>query len=284
MAHGAEAHVGAHRMSALLCSAMPLAVRKRIAVWLNRQRWIPRHQWRAAGLVRDLARSDPDGYHRFLWSNHLGYAESYEPRQRFGPANIRPERHLLFDDLRAFLLGRGLRPESDIRSVLEVGCSLGHLLHYMEANLFPGATRLEGFDIDRYAIDKGNAWLRERRSRVRLTAADMALLDQALEQGRTYDVVLCAGVLMYLREEPATEVLASMLRRADRVLVLSGLSHPREDNARLAHSEPRRADGAFRHNFDAMVERVGGRVVFRRWSPSAPRGWNPPYFVFCERS
>lgn len=270
-------------MNALVHGALPLGLRKRMALWMNRQRWIPGGGWRAAALLGDLARSDPDEYHRFLWSHHLAYAESYEPQQRFGDANIRPERHLLFEDLRAFLRGEGLSPESDVRSVLEVGCSLGHLLHHMETSVFPGAARLEGFDIDRQAIESGNAWLREHGSRVRLMAADMTRMDDALEPGRRYDLVVCAGVLMYLREEPATEVLAAMLRRAERLVVLSGLSHPEHDNSRLAHSVPRSADGSFRHNFDAMVARVGGRVLFRRWSASAPRGWNPPYFVFCSR-
>lgn len=277
----AETYI-ASGMNALVYGALPLGLRKRMALWMKRQAWIPERGWRAARLLGDLARSDPDAYHRFLWSHHLAYAESYEPGQRFGAANLRPERRLLFEDLRSFLRGQGVTPESDIRSVLEVGCSLGHLLHYMETSVFPGAARLEGFDIDRQAIEAGNAWLRTQGSRVRLQSADMVSIDSALEPQRRYDVVVCAGVLMYLREEPATEVLAAMLRRAERLVVLSGLSHPEHDNSRLAHSVPRDTDGAFRHNFDAMAARAGARVLFRRWSAAAPRGWNPPYFVFCS--
>ena len=269
------------RVVSLLRTVVPLDWRKRAAVWVGRQARIPNRHWHAANLVRDLGETDPDAYHRFLWSNHLAYAQSYEPEKRFGPSNIRPERHLLFQNLREFL---GVEvADRDIRSMLEVGCSLGHLLQYVESQVFPTARVLEGLDIDEYAVRKGNLWLKARGSRARLIAADMAAMDAVLETDKVYDVVLCAGVLMYLREEQAACVVQSMLRRAGRLLVLSGLAHPHQDNSKLVRSEPRARDGAFIHNLDAMVTRAGGSILFRRWDALAAPGCNTPYFLFCSR-
>jgi hypothetical protein len=153
----------------------------------------------------------------------------------------------------------------------------------METDLFPAAQVLEGFDIDEHAVRSGNAWLAGQGSRVRLSTADMTRMDAALPSDARYDIVLCAGVLMYLGEEQAAGVVQAILSRAAKLLVITGLAHPRMDNRELARSEPRSRDGAFRHNLDAMVERAGGKVRFRRWAASAPLGWNPPYFVFCDR-
>ncbi len=262
--------------ASLLCNFLPLGLRKHAASWVGRQSWIPERHWRAVALVRDLVQRDPEAYHRFLWSRHLGYAESYEPDERFG--TLRPERQLLFQDLRRFLEDR----VHEVQSVLEVGCSLGHVLRAAERELFAHARILEGLDIDSYAVGKGNERLRREGSRVRLITADMSRMDEVLPPERQYDVVLCAGVLMYLKEEAATRVLKSMLDRA-RLLVLSGLAHPEFDNHNMARSQPRARDGSFIHNLDAMVAACGGTVLFRRWQGSAPRGWNPPYFLFCQR-
>jgi SAM-dependent methyltransferase len=249
---------------------------------MGRQRWLPDGPARAVSLVRDLAECDPDAYHRFLWSHHLGYAESYEPRKRFGPANLRPERRLLFEMLRRFLREIGVA-QAGIGSVLEVGCSLGHLLRFVETDVFRAASVLEGLDIDEYAVRSGNRWLEDQGSRVRLMVADMADMDAVLERDQVYDVVLCAGVLMYLRQEQAARVVESMLRRARTVLVLSGLAHPERDNKELARSQARARDGTFVHNLDAMVSAAGGTVLWRRWDAGAPPGWNTPYFVFGAR-
>ncbi len=261
----------------LLRTVLPLSLRKQAASWIGRQTWIPERHWRAAELVRDLARRDPEAYHRFLWSRHIGYAESYEPAERF--AALKPERQLLFEDLGRFL-GDRVR---EVESVLEVGSSLGHLLRAAETDLFPNARILHGLDIDAYAVRAGNEWLRGQRSRARLITADMVRMGEVLESGRQYDVVLCAGVLMYLKEDAATAVVKEMLHRG-RLLVLSGLSRQGIDNRHMPRSQARECDGSFIHNFDAMVGRCGGSVHFRRWQGSAPRGWNPPYFVFCGRT
>ena len=76
-------------------AAVPLRARMRMAVVVGRSR-LPGAEWWSAELVRDLAERDLNAYHRFLWSNHLAYARTYEPEARFGDARIHPTRHLLF--------------------------------------------------------------------------------------------------------------------------------------------------------------------------------------------
>ena len=259
---------------------VPLSVRQRIARWLGRQAWLaPRHWW-VTELLRDQAERDPDAYHRFLWTHHLGYAETYEVPRRFGAANIHQTRHLLFADLRAHLRGRGVDPR-DIRSVFEVGCSMGYLLRFIETDVFPGAHTLAGIDIDRYAIRAGSDWLATQGSKVRVAAGDMADLDQVLGAQR-FDVLLCAGVLMYLNRAAAADVVRAMLRHAGRVVALAGLAHPERDNGELEESDVRRRDGTFIHNFDAMVRQGGGRVVARRWEGPRVVDGNTIYFVLAE--
>jgi SAM-dependent methyltransferase len=233
-------------------------------------------------LLRDFAAADPDGYHRFLWSHHLAYADTYDAARRCGPENLNATRRLLFDDLAALLAARGPAP-TDVRAVLEVGCSLGYLLRHLETALFPHATALDGIDIDRRAIAEGRDRLARDGSRVRLYEGDMAAL-ASLVGARRYDVVLCAGTLMYLREAPAADVVAALLARTQPggVLVLAGLAHPERDNAALEASVPRTRDGTWIHNLDAMVARGGGRVLRRRWEGARLVDGNTVYFVFAE--
>lgn len=266
-----------------LRSALPLPVRKGLAVMLGRQRWLPDRAWWVLELLRDYAEREPDQFHRFLWSHHLGYAETYEIERRFGEERIHPTRRMLFDDLARVLRERGTDPERDIHSVFEVGCSLGYLLRFLETGLFRSAEVLEGMDIDRYAVEAGSTHLATLGSRVRLHHGDMAALEEILD-GRRFDVLLCAGVLMYLQEAPAAAVVASILRHTGRLAAFAGLAAPGNDNRELAASTPRTRDGTFIHNIDRMVERVGGRVVFRRWEGASEVDGNTIYFVFAAPS
>ena len=261
---------------------LPLAARRQLALWLNARSWLSpaTRQWWTAELLRDFAERDPDGYHRFLWSNHLAYASSYDAGARFGAENLNATRRLLFSELTAALPATGIPTAADVRSVLEVGCSLGYLLRYLETETFRAATLLEGIDIDRRAVTEGQAWLAAAGSRVRLLEADMAALARVAGD-RRYDVVLCAGTLMYLREPVAGTVVAEMLARTSGVLALAGLAHPERDNAQLTASVVRERDGTWIHNLDAMVSRAGGRVVRRRWDGARVVDGNTVYFVFA---
>ena len=261
-------------------ATVPLRVRKRMAVLVGRSR-LPGAEWWSAELVRDLAEGDLNGYHRFLWSNHLAYAATYEPEARFGAEHLHPTRHLLFGELAEVLAERGMDPRRDVRTVLEVGCSLGYLLRHAETALFPAARVLDGMDIDAYAIARGRERLQAEGSRVRLAVGDATALPGVFSQPG-YDVVLCAGVLMYLRERDAAAAVAAMLARTDGVLALAGLAHPEMDNARLAASVPRASDRSLIHNLDEMVERAGGRILRRRWEGARQVDGNTVYFVFAE--
>jgi SAM-dependent methyltransferase len=263
----------------LFRATIPLAIRKGLARVVGRQAWLRARYWWVQELLRDFAERDPNAYHRFLWAHHLGYAETYEVSLRFGPDKLHPTRRLLFDELVDGLAQEGSRPEA-ISSVFEVGCSLGYNLRFLETEVFRNAKVLEGCDIDAYAVMQGDAYLRQLGSRVRASVCDMQDLDRRLD-GRTYDVIVCAGVLMYLRAAEAEQVVAAILRHTSKLAVFAGLADPERDNAGLEQSRPRPRDGTFIHNLDWMAMRAGGRVVRRRWEGSHDVGGNTVYFVFA---
>jgi SAM-dependent methyltransferase len=261
---------------------LPLAVRKHLAIWLDRQRWLRSGKWWAVELLRDFAEKDISAYHRFLWSNHMAYAETYDVEQRIGARHINQTRHMLFDDLIRLLRKRGSDPSHDVRSIFEVGCSLGYLLRYLETEIFPSAELLEGIDIDDKAVTEGERHLRSTGSRVRLYAGDMDALPDILG-ARIFDLIFCCGVLMYVTEEEAQKVVTTMLDHAG-LVVITGLAHADMDNSRLDAPAIRERDGTFIYNIDRMVERAGGRVVFRRWEGDRMVDGNTVYFVVGERS
>ncbi len=261
---------------------IPLRARLSIVAWLGRHAWAPKRGRLSIELLRDFAERDPTACHRFLWANHLAYAETYEVAGRFGAERINETRHLLFEDLGRYLTGIGVDPETDIGSVFEVGCSLGYLLRHLETGLFQGATTLEGIDIDRYAIEQGSTHLAAIGSKVHLTTADMGELD-AILAGRTIDVILCAGTLLYLPEDEARAVVRSIVEHAGVVAVFAGLAHPDQDNSSLAASTVRERDATFTHDLDGMVRDGGGQVVWRRWEGPRVVDGNTVYFVFARR-
>jgi SAM-dependent methyltransferase len=254
----------------------PLAARKAAAIALDRV-W-PGHHW-VRPLLAEMAERDLESFHRFLWSHHLSYADTYDVARRFGAANIRGSRHLLLQDLRTALAGQGRRAE-EVRSVFDTGCSLGYLLRHLEQDVFPSAEVLEGIDIDDQAIARGSAYLGSLGSKVRLHAGDLALLDRVMGS-RTFDVVLCAGVLMYVRPPTAAAAVATMLAHCSGLVAMSGPAHPERDNGELPEAATRARDRSLLHNFDAMVRDAGGRVVARRWEGPRVVDGNTVYFVIA---
>ncbi len=267
----------------VLRRAVPLSIRRTLVAGVGRQTWVPYIDWMSTELLRDFADGDPVAWHRFAWTHHLAYARDYRVDRRFGSERIHQSRRLLFDDLREYLVRQGVLPERDIRSVFEVGSSLGYLLRHVETGLFASAATLEGIDIDRKAIALGASYLTRIGSKVQLTVADMTELDRILS-GRTVDVVLCAGVLMYLSEKDAHEVVRSILRHTGVVAAIAGLAHPSVDNANLTSSDVRDSDATFIHNIDDMVLESGGEVVWRRWEGPRIVDGNTIYFVFARRT
>ena len=268
-------------MKAAVRTVLPLFFRKRLALWLNSQGGVApaRRSWWVQELLRDLAEKDINEYHKFLWSNHLSYAETYEVASRFGRENMKMSRTMFFDDLEQHLASVPMHA-ADVKSVFEVGCSLGYQLRYLETDLFPAATVLEGADIDAYAIQAGTEYLAGIGSKVRLTCQDMELLERSLGS-RQYDVILCTGVLMYLKEEEARQLVSVLLRHTGGMIGFSGLALPDRDNADMEQSVPRESDHSFIHNIDSMVKDAGGRIVARRWEGSRIVDGNTIYFVFA---
>ena len=125
---------------------LPLSVRKRLCILITSQKWVDSdlRYWWTIELLRDYREKDINAYHQFLWRNHLGYALSYEKDVRFGKEQMVKSRVMFFSDLRDHLNRIGINPSSDVRSVLEVGCSLGYQLQFLETDLFHAATELEG--------------------------------------------------------------------------------------------------------------------------------------------
>jgi SAM-dependent methyltransferase len=264
-------------------SALPLSVRKRLAIALNRQKCLQDSvkYWWTRELLQDFAEGDRNEYHRFLWSNHLAYALTYEVDFKYGSGKLPGSRRLFVQDLQNHLNGQGSGSEN-VRSVFDVGCSLGYQLRYMETDVFPSATILEGIDIDRYAVSQGNDHLRKSGSRIRLMYGDIRNLDRAMGDN-TYEIVISTGTLMYLDEEGAARVVATMTEHCGIMIGVSGPAHPYVDNGGLRHSIIRDPDGSFIHNLDSMIERSGWKVCGRRWEGTRRVDGHTIYFVFAIR-
>ncbi len=262
---------------------LPLEIRKRLAIWVNRQIWLGdnRRSWWAQELIRDFIKKDINDYHKFLWANHLTYASSYEVEQRFGEENMKESRRMFFFDFNSLLTKKGFLVNGNVKSIFEVGCSLGYQLRYLETNLFTGATVFEGIDIDRYAIQKGTEFLKSIGSKVRLKHADMEEFDAIINK-RNFDIIICTGVLMYLNEKSATRLVNKMLKHSNVLLAISDLAHPENDNSQLPHSDNRDNDMTFIHNIDSMVKEAGGKVIARRWEGRKLIDGHTIYFVFAS--
>lgn len=245
---------------------VPLTARLRMASWLARNPWVPVGDHVAMGLIRDLQLNDPKQFHKFVWANHfMGYARWYDSEQElFAPEQMQPSRLELFADLKSVLDVDLHRPRSP-QSILEVGCSQGYILRYLETRVFPDCGDLVGLDIDAAAIEKGQQYLAQSGSRVLLLQGDMEDLDRLLGP-RRFDLTIAAGVLSYLNEADATAVVSRMLQRTTGLLALAGLACIERDNRTLERSimSPTH-EGQWIHNFEKMVAASGGRVVRSRW-------------------
>lgn len=269
------------RLKRALRASIPLPLRMRLAVWLNRQSWFNR-DYLAVGLVGDLSLRDPEAFHKFLWKHHfMGYARWYDSEEElFSAEHMQPSRRMFFADLASVLRELGLQP-MDIGSILEVGCSLGYLLRHLEVEVFPGCRELVGVDIDAPAIHKGTAYLKRCGSKVVLAQADMEDLDRVLGS-RTFDLVFAAGVLSYLDEHNAARMVRALLRRTNKVLAFAGLACTSRDNGQLERSEiSPDHEQQWIHNFAAMVSAAGGRVVRSRWEGATLYNLQTVHFVFA---
>jgi SAM-dependent methyltransferase len=232
------------------------------------------------GVLADLRRRDPETLHRFLWSHHLAYAASYEIERKFEPHNINPTRHALFRQILEYYRLRGLDPHEQVRSVFDVGCSLGYLLRHIEVNLFPSAAPLKGIDIDRYAVEAGMAYLQSVRSKVELFEADLSRAAEFMA-GRQYDLILCCGVLMYTNEDTAQRALQAMFAQCRGLVGVICLAHDGRRGA-TRNSAVRTSDGAYVHDMQRMIRQAGGRPVSSIWVGTATSGSSPSHVILAE--
>jgi SAM-dependent methyltransferase len=264
-----------------LRSCIPLSLRMRLAIWLSRQRWFTR-DYIAVGLVRDLELQNPKEFHKFLWTHHfMGYARWYDSEDElFSIEQLQPSRRMFFDDLLSVIRELGLQA-SDIRSILEVGCSLGYLLRHLETEVFPGCREIMGVDIDGPAIRKGKEYLKQLGSKVVLAQGDMEDLEGILGS-RSFDLVYAAGVLSYLDEASAARLVSILLRRTNKILAFAGLACTSRKNIQLDRSEISPShEEQWMHNFEAMVSAAGGRVVRSRWEGAKQYNLQTIHFVFA---
>lgn len=261
-----------HLAKSAFWSAIPLPVRKRAAIGISRSDLISHERRLRLSMlaVGDLAVRDNRAFHRFLWSNHLAYAIYYAAEERF-QAPIEASRLQLFADLASHI------DPGSVDSVLDVGCSVGNNLRHLEQGMFGNAADLHGIDIDASAIDAGMRVLLAQGSRIRLEVGDLESLGD-----RAYDVMLCAGVLLYLDENRAAAAVQAMLSRTRQICAIAALAHADFDNRELRHSVLRAWDSSHIHNVDAMVAAAGGEVVGRRWEPGTLDGRQTIYFVFAR--
>jgi SAM-dependent methyltransferase len=246
---------------------LPLSSRMQMAIWFDRQRWLSSREYLAMGLVWDLLKESPKEFHKFVWSHHLtGYAQWYDSEELlFDVDKMQGSRKEFFGDLILVIQGLGLRT-SDIMSILEVGCSLGYLLRYLETRVFTEYSEIVGIDIDAIAIKNGNNYLGKIGSDVHLIHGDMESLEQILGP-RSFDLIFSAGVLSYLDEMDAKAVIAMMLCRTKKILALAGLPCLDRNNNTLDHSIVSSDHGGqWIHNFAAMISAAGGRVTKTRCS------------------
>jgi SAM-dependent methyltransferase len=267
-------------MARVIGIALPLSARKAL-VACGICRSLPGGFEFSMGILDDLRQRDPDTLHRFLWSNHLAYAASYEIPKRFGASNLNPSRRILFAEMETYLNSLGVEPHLDVASAFEVGCSMGYLLRHLEVEVCPSAEILHGLDIDAYAVDAGAAHLRSLQSKVRLHTADLAATEQIMGK-QIYDLVLCCGVLMYVNENTAEELVRTMLSHAGFLVGVICLAHPRGKHSALERSETRLPDGAFIHNVHRMIRRAGGRVVSSNHIESSISGSSPSHAILAE--
>ncbi len=255
--------------------ALPLRVRKPLALALAGYTPLSKRHWYATRLLEDFARRQPENFQRLIWSHHLGRAAEYERAHGLLSGQLSASRMLLARDLMAVLESRKLSP----KRVLDAGCADGHFLRHLELSLsLQNATWL-GVDIDARALRAGERRLAAAGSQIRLRRGDLCHMSDWIGE-QAFDLVLCAGVLRFFNAEHAAGIVARLLRHTLQLLALSGPAHRQCDNASLKGSEIG-ADCSYIHNLDAMVEYAGGQVLWRRWQPAGRTDGQSLYFVFA---
>lgn len=255
----------------------------KLARWIGDNRWIPQGSRWSEGLVRDLERRDPKAYHKLLWEYHLEcYGCGYEAAELFSSRKLNGTTaayDAFVQDLTANLRTLGIQGE--VRRVLDVGCSVGHVLRALELNVFPNAPVMIGIDIDGPAIGEGRAYLARVGSRIRLHTGDLERLDDVLGDQR-FGFSYAAGSLSYLNEADARKAVVSVLSRTDVLAAFVGLANPLGPNDSLPGSRFRPELGSmWTHDFAGLVRDAGWEVLSSRWEPPGGGDTQGRYSVFA---
>jgi len=272
-------HAAVRGSAGFLRLLLPLEIRKALVVRIEQLKF----RWGAdfsLGILADLRRHNPEALHRFLWSNHLAYAATYEVEKRFAASNLNPTRQILFGQIVDYYRRCALNPREQIRSVLEIGCSLGYLLRHLELYTFPDAAPLHGLDIDRHAVQTGMSYLQSVNSKVRLFEADVTRVGN-VAGNQLYDLALCCGVLMYVNKETAKATLQKIFAVSRRLVGIICLAHD-ERRRTILNSEIRKSDGAYLHDMHRMIEEVGGRLISSTFVNAAASGSSPSHVILAE--
>src|SRR5262249_47033769 len=92
-----------------------------------------------------------------------------------------------------------------------------------------------------------------------------------------YDLVLCCGVLMYVNERIAENVVRAMFAGAARLVGLICLAPPQD-----GWSGVREHDGAYIHDVDQMIRRAGGGVISLDCVDTNISGSSPSHVILAE--
>lgn len=261
--------MAASTLTALVRRILPRRLRVAMAGWFATHRGFPGANRWSEGLIRDLQESDVKEFHKFLWTHHLDrYGLAYEAGDLFssGKLNSTTQAYEAFlEDLTASAQEVG--GLEAMGSVLDVGCSVGHVLRGLETDLISDVPVLVGMDIDRHAIAAGTAFLSQVGSKIRLVAGDLEELGDVLGDER-FDFSYAAGSLSYLSEGDTREAVRAILGRTERLAAFIGLANPGVANSEMPGSRFRDELGRmWTHNFEEMVVSNGWSVVRSRWEP-----------------
>lgn len=189
---------------------------------------------------------------RDLWDR--GMAEGYIR------SAAHPHRRLLAEVIERVLDDVGERateragedPREDQRaSLLEIGCNAGPNLRVL-AERFP-SLRLEGFDINRRAIETGRRWLASEGVEARLSTGDLSRL--ASYTADSFDIVLADAVFMYVGPDRIEDAIREALRVARHALVIVDFQDA------SARPEGSYSDGKWRRDYRALLTRVDPAIT-----------------------
>ena len=158
---------------------------------------------------------------------------------------------------------------TDPSSVLEVGCSTGNNLRWLD----DGSRHVVGVDVNRGALDE----LAERLPRVESHLASARRLPF---DDQRFDLVFTAGVLIHQPDESLDEVLTEMRRCSRRWIMMAEYFAPSREEIHY-----RGIEGAlFRRDYGALIAELHGDLTLRQSGfLGRDEGWDDVTWWLFER-